>query len=210
MRRLAAIAMAAVMLALLASAVAGASPTGGHILHRPGFAAGPSRGLSAKSGAALTYPLSGTALDFAGKPFGSSVFWGWLDPDSSHWSGPGVLGHYGDNVPVSGDGSFSFPAARAHPGHDFLQLESDDAFMGRVGLQWMDFWHLDFSSVSSYALRPGHVNVTVAHAPAGQAASVELGDNTDLGGGLADQAHERRRGRRRSCAARHQCCGHVQ
>jgi hypothetical protein len=40
----------------------------------------------------------------------------------------------------------------------------------------MILYHLDFSTTSSYVLRPGHVNISVAHAPAGKRVHVSLGD----------------------------------
>ena len=44
------------------------------------------------------------------------------------------------------------------------------------GLTTMVLYHLDFSTTGSYVLRPGHVDVNVAHAPAGKSADVSLGD----------------------------------
>ena len=40
----------------------------------------------------------------------------------------------------------------------------------------MILYHLDFSTTGSYVLRPGHVNISVAHAPAGMPVTVALGD----------------------------------
>ena len=45
-----------------------------------------------------------------------------------------------------------------------------------AGFNYMVMYHLDFSTKDSYVLRPGHVNISVAHAPAGKRAHVSFGD----------------------------------
>jgi hypothetical protein len=44
------------------------------------------------------------------------------------------------------------------------------------GLNYGILYHLDFSTTGSYVLRPGHVNISVAHASAGKRVHVSLGD----------------------------------
>ncbi len=73
---------------------------------------------------------------------------------------------------TAADGSLSFAGVPSHPGHESLMAGS---YSGD-GLNSMILCHLDFSTTGSYVLRPGHANVSVAHAPAGKRVRVTLGD----------------------------------
>lgn len=122
---------------------------------------------------AATYPIIGTMEAYDGGPLAD--YWvtaGWYDPDGYSWFVPDALYHSAGDTTTAGDGSFAFAGVPSHPGHDSLMAGS---FSGD-GLSTMILYHLDFSTTDSYVLRPGHVNISVAHAPPGKRAHVTVGD----------------------------------
>jgi hypothetical protein len=159
---------------LVWAGVAGASTTPGSadLLRLQRGAASGLADTPARAGA-TTYPVSGTMEGFDGSP--QAGFWvtaGWYDPDGYSWFVPDALYHSGGDGTTGADGTFSFANVPSHPGHDSLMAGS----LTGDGLTTMVLYHLDFSTTSSYVLRPGHVSVSVAHAPADKRADVTLGD----------------------------------
>ena len=172
MRRIALTALCALAVMLVWAAAAGASTTPGStgLAHLQRGAA--PAGTPAPAGA-TTYHVSGTLEGFDGAPLAG--FWvtaGWYDPDGYSWFVPDALYHSGGDTTTAADGSFSFADVPSHPGHDSLMAGS---FTGD-GLNYGILYHLDFSTTGSYVLRPGHVDISVAHAPAGKRVHVSLGD----------------------------------
>lgn len=174
MKRLAAIVICGLAFTLVCASAASASTAPRHIdfLRLQHRAASLPAGSFAQAGA-QTYPLSGTMEAFDGSPrAGCWVTAGWYDPDGYSWFVPDALYHSGGDTTTANDGSFSFVGLPSHPGHDSLMAGS---YSGD-GLSYMILYHLDFSRTDSYVLRPGHVNISVAHAPAGKRVHVSLGD----------------------------------
>jgi hypothetical protein len=170
MRRLSAFVICGVALLLVSAPAAYASPAlrqSGPPSLRPG-AAIPFAGARTTS----TYPLSGKVLSFDGSPMpGGWVSWGWYDPDGYSWYCPAAVLHAGGDGSTAGDGSFSFTDVTSLPAHDTLIAGGGES----PGLIYAVLYHLDFSTTSDYVIRPGHVNVSVANAPA-RRAEVGLGD----------------------------------
>jgi hypothetical protein len=130
----------------------------------PGAPAGPD---------APAYRVGGVMKRFDGKP--QAGFWitaGWYDPDGYSWFVPDALYHSGGDGTTAADGSFSFKKVPSHPGHDSLMAGS----MTGKGLTSLVLYHLDFSTKADYELQPGHVDISVAHAPEGKPVRVTLGD----------------------------------
>ena len=123
---------------------------------------------------AQTYPVSGTLEDFDGTPLANCyIFCGWWDPDGYSWWAPAARWHDAGDTTTATDGSFSFPAGLlSHPAHDSIMAVGD----GSSTLLGLTLYHLDFSTTGTYVLRPGHVNITIANAPAGQTAELSIGD----------------------------------
>jgi hypothetical protein len=174
MKRLSAIVFCVLAFTLVWASAASASAAPGHIdflrlQHR--MASEPVASFAQAD--AQTYPLSGTMEGFNGSPLADCwVAWGWYDPDGYSWFVPAATFWPGGDTSTAGDGSFSFARVTSHPGHDSLMAGS---YSG-AGLNYMIIYHLDFSTTGSYVLRPGHVNISIAHAPAGKRADVSLGD----------------------------------
>jgi hypothetical protein len=174
MRRLSAIAVCCLAFALVWASAAGASaaPRNTDFLRVQDRAASPPAGSFAQAGA-QTRPLSGTLQEFDGSPLANGwISWGWWDPDGYSWYCPDAVYHNGGDASTGDDGAFSFPSVASHPAHDTLVAGGDS----RSGPIYTTLYHLDFSATGSYDLRPGHVNISVAHAPSGRQASVGLGD----------------------------------
>ncbi|MEI7718135.1 MAG: hypothetical protein WCI78_18955, partial [Mycobacterium sp.] len=174
MKRLAAIVICGLAVVLVCASAAGASTLPRQIdllrLQR-GAASGLVR--SPAQGGAPTYSVGGTMEGFDGSPLAD--YWvtaGWYDPDGYSWFVPDALYHSGADGTTAADGSFSFAGVPSHPGHDSLMAAS----LSGEGLTTMVLYHLDFSTTGSYVLRPGHVNISVAHAPASKPVRVTLGD----------------------------------
>ena len=122
---------------------------------------------------AQTYPVSGTLEDFDGTPLANcSISCGWWDPDGYSWYAPHVRYHDAGDTTTAADGSFSFAGLASHPAHDTVMAEGN----ADSSLEILTLYHLDFSTTGTYAIRPGHVNVTVTNAPAGQPADMSVGD----------------------------------
>ena len=120
-----------------------------------------------------TSPVSGTMEAFDGTPLADCwVTCGWYDPDGYSWFVPDAFFNDAGDTSTAADGSFSFEGVPAHPGHDSIMAGSSFG----AGLNYLILYHLDFSTTGGYVLRPGHVNVNVAHAPTGRRAEVSLGD----------------------------------
>ena len=121
-----------------------------------------------------TYPVSGTLEDFDGTPL---VNWlvscGWLDPDGYSWYVPDARYHQVGFI-RNADGSFSFAGLPSHPGHD--SIEALGYSSSGSSFEALYLYHLDFSTTGSYVIRPGHVNISIADAPAGQAADIDIGN----------------------------------
>ena len=174
MKRLAAIVICGLAFTLVWASVAGASTAPRHIGFprlQPRVVLGPV-GSSAQADA-QAYPVSGTMERFDGTPLANAwVTAGWYDPDGYSWFVPNAFYNDAGDTTTAGDGSFSFAGVTSHPGHDSIMAGS---YSG-AGLDYLILYHLDFSTTGSYVLRPGHVNVAIAHAPAGKRAQVSLGD----------------------------------
>ena len=173
MKRLAATVICGLAIALVWASAAGATSAPRPIdLPRLQHHASEAAGSFARADA-QTYPVSGTMEAFDGTPL--ARYWvtcGWYDPDGYSWFVPDALYNDAGDTATAADGSFSLAGIPSHPGHDSIMAGS----YADSGLTYMILYHLDFSSPGSYVLRPGHVNVSIAHAPAGKRADVSLGD----------------------------------
>lgn len=122
---------------------------------------------------AQTYPVSGTLEAFDGTPLASCyIYCGWWDPDGYSWYAPAASYHDAGDTTTAADGSFSIASLASHPAHDSLMAVGNEG----SSLLGLTLYHLDFSTTGSYVIRPGHVNVTIANAPAGQTAELSIGD----------------------------------
>jgi hypothetical protein len=121
-----------------------------------------------------TYSISGHVLDYNGAGVaGAEVDWGWWDSNNNYI--------FGDtNMPLltspgtDSTGAFSFPSvAGGAPNGDDLTVYYNPTL---PGLEEMDAWSLNFSTISSYEMQPAHVNVNIANAPASEpVAEVKVG-----------------------------------
>ena len=174
MKRLA-VAVVCVMAVVLACAWAGeasASPQLVNLQHLQRDVASLPVGQLAQADA-QTSPVSGTLEDFDGTPLADCyIFCGWWDPDGYSWYAPAASYHDAGDTTTAADGSFSFAGLASHPAHDSLMALGD----GSSSLLGLTLYHLDFSTAGSYVIRPGHVNITIANAPAGQTAELSIGD----------------------------------
>jgi len=122
---------------------------------------------------AQTYPVSGTLEDFDGTPLANCyISCGWWDPDGYSWYAPAARYHDAGDTTTAAGGSFTFARVPSHPAHDSLMA------VGNAGssLLGLTLYHLDVSTTGTYVIRPGHVNITIANAPAGQPAELSIGD----------------------------------
>ena len=119
--------------------------------------------------AATTYGIGGSVLGYSGAPVaGAGVYWGWFNAASfrSTWQQGGAQ-------TTGSTGAFSFAAVTAHPGNDALFAYYNPV---STGLWLLESWNLDFSTQSSFTFQPGHVAVTIGHAPKGsKVADAEVG-----------------------------------
>lgn len=188
MKRLAATVICGLAFTLVWAAVAGASAVPGHtdIRHVQRCVASGPAGSSVTAGAP-TYTVSGTLEAFDGTPVANAwVTCGWYNPDGNTWFLPAARYYDEGDAVTAADGSFSIAGVPSHPGHDSIMAGPASG----AGFNYMVMYHLDFSTTDSYVLRPGHVNVSVAHAPVGKRAHVSFGDSTysaaDSSVGLTD------------------------
>ena len=186
MKRLSVIVLLVMAFVLVWVAEAGAAPEAGFRPAQAGVSGAPA-GSSVRAGT-RAYPLGGSLLDFDGSPLpGGWVSWAWWDPDGYSWYCPDAVSHAGGSASAGKNGVFSFKGVTSLPGHDSLTVGGSAS----PGLLYAVLYHLDFSTTSNYVIRPGHVSVTVANAPAGKQAQVGLGDalyvgtetSVDLAGG---------------------------
>jgi hypothetical protein len=174
MKRLAATVVSVIAIVLVCASAAGASPS-----RRPVDLLHLQRNVVSLPGGPLaqadaqTYPVSGTLEDFDGTPLANcSISCGWWDPDGYSWYAPHVRYHDAGDTTTAADGSFSFAGLASHPAHDTVMAQGNAS----SSLEILTLYHLDFSTTGTYAIRPGHVNVSVTNAPAGQPADMSVGD----------------------------------
>jgi hypothetical protein len=174
MRRLAVMVLCGLAVMLVWAAVAGAftAPRQVDLLRLQRGAASGAAGTLARAGA-TTYPVSGILQDFDGTPLARcSVSCGWWDPDGYSWYVPAASYHDAGDATTAAAGSFSFAGLASHPAHDSLMAVGD----GGSSLLGLTLYHLDFSTTGSYVIRPGHVGISIANAPAGRPAQLSIGD----------------------------------
>ncbi len=177
MRRLAVCAFVVLAAGLVLAPGARASTGVRHAALGAGHAAGTGGALNL--GADPTYAISGHVLDYDGNGVqGAEVDWGWWDSNYNY--------QYGGSNPAPGTdatGAFAFPAvAGGSPQGDDLSI---DYFATPPGLEYIDSWKLDFAANNdltpySYEIRPAHVNIDIANAPATLMPEVKVGEQ-DVG-----------------------------
>jgi hypothetical protein len=134
---------------------------------------------------ATTYDISGHVLAFDDDPLaGAAVNWGWWDKDASDHL---VYNFGGSNItsPTStgtgADGAFAFTGVTGgSPWGDDLTI-GYGLTAAVPGLVSLESWNLDFATQndatpSSYEMRPGEADITVAHAP-GTVAEVQASES---------------------------------
>lgn len=125
-------------------------------------------------GGSALYAIAGVCESFDGSPLDRPYLeWGWYDPDAASFLPSAAVYHYGGYMDGAENGTFSSARVTAHPGHDALWMSSESSTDGLMGI---GEWGLDFSTAAPFVLRPAHVKVSVAHAPAGKTGYFELGD----------------------------------
>jgi hypothetical protein len=136
-----------------------ASPRGGSMLGRAVDPIGP-------------FQLSGSLLQFDGSPGRGEVFWGWYDQLVSQWFGVDDVFHVGGSTEATDDGGFSFPSVTSVPGSDDLWaiMYIEDQ------VEILNSWTEDFSTGAPVTLRPGSVQVTLAHRPSAFSFMAGVGD----------------------------------
>jgi hypothetical protein len=138
----------------------------------PGFRApAGSGGVGALADPPGPFSIGGTVFYYDGTPVDHAyVDWGWFDPNAPVWFGPDVVYHEGGHGSTNADGVFSFASVTSSPGNDDLTVFAPN------GGYMMSSWTNDFSTQSSYVMRPGRVPITIVGLPEGAQAQVTVGD----------------------------------